>query len=223
MSLLFGKSIMMKHVLAFCLTLPLLLQARKTDSFEKKGGNVNGPDFDNLPDKANIPDHAKAKFIENAGVKKGWVPKFQRIPKGAPSFVIGGETVWMDELHPMGGVLHPDATVTVGGVVQPPEVNIYTSVSSPTLRVLIDKHDRSVIRVVRLEANGDVIDVLRVEDDVFAEIDSYKDLEFPGETALDVVSPVPTTVPTVAVLASFPVTLTFVELLCNDTGCGPTG
>ena len=183
---------MMKGVLSFFLTLPLLVHS-KPDLFEKIDGGIGnnrngkGPGLDMLPDHTNVPDRVKANFLDTKkGRKKDKVPKFQRIPKGAASFVIGGEQVLVDELYPVDEIFHPDATVTVGGVSQSPKVNIYKTAVSPNLRVLVE-NENEVKRVVRLEPDGNVIELVHVEDDVFAEIDAYADLELPVEL-VDMVS-----------------------------------
>lgn len=178
----------MKLVLSVFLTLPLLVHA-KPNLFERirgKGnglvvGNRNGkgPDSDKLPDQVDISDRIKAKFLQKSKVKKNWSPKYQRISKDAPYFIIGGEQVLMEDLYPVDDIFHPDATVTVGGVEQPPKVNIYTTAAFPNLRVLLEENGKKVKRVVRLEPNGNVIELVEVEDDIFAEIDSYADLEVP--------------------------------------------
>eukprot|EP00977_Amphora_coffeiformis_P006936 scaffold1511_cov170-Amphora_coffeaeformis.AAC.7 len=172
---------MMKRVLSLCLALPLLVHA-KPDLFEKIGGfgngNGKGPDLDKFPGQTSesVPNRVKAKFLDKAKkVRKDREPKFQHIPKGAQSFEIGGEQVLVGELYPLDDVFHPDATVTVGGVSKPPTVNIYSTASSPNLRVVVE--DKQVKRAARLEPDGNVIELVLVEDDIFAEIDAYADLE----------------------------------------------
>ena len=111
---------------------------------------------------------------------KGWVSPFlQVVNQNSTFFDIDGTTVFFKDLVLANDLFAPNAKVLIDGKESEVEILLHEYTGNRNIKVLLDRNGK-LIKSSWIKPDGNIIEVLRVDSDVYAQVDPATDIDESG-------------------------------------------